>query len=219
MKILYSIIIVFYFLFGSAKFVYSQTPHKHYTKKSTHSKNINTKTDTLKTDTVKKEVVKEPTLEETRAWIINKLKTFNPSVIHFKSKDGFIVCDWKITNFSFDNTDKLILITTPVEKSACPKDLIITVTIDFTKLDPTKTVAVDNPKSTIIFNLNDNDSGFSHVFSNNSYANKFSNKIFSITFKFSNASYEYNLSSRLGKAFNRLMNLKGSDGQKPKEAF
>ncbi|MDD5570324.1 MAG: hypothetical protein PHD97_04115 [Bacteroidales bacterium] len=218
MKFLYSAIILFCFHFGSVNSAYSQT-HKHYPKKSIHSKKTTTKADTLKKDTVKKEVVVEPTLEETRTWINTKLKTFNPLIIHFKSKDGFVVCDWKILEFSFDNADNLILKTTPVEKSQCPKDLVITVTIDFSKLDPTKTTAVENPKSTIIFNLDDNNSGFAYVFSNTSYANKFSKEIFSMTFKFSNANYEYNLSTRMAKAFNRLMNLKGSNGTKPKEAF
>ena len=216
-----SISILFGLQLGSINNGFSQT-HKPTTKKKTTKKKSTAKADSTKVDStkiVKKDTIKEPSLEETKKWLTKKLSIYKPNSISIKSKDNKTSVKWKVFENSFDQMDKLSLMMVPADdKSGLPKDFVMIVTIDFSKLDPNKTLAVENNKSVTLLNISDNDNAFKFKFSDNKFVNKLSDKIYSLNLNFS-AEYEIDLVTRLAKALNRIMNLKGSTGKKQKEAF
>lgn len=201
---------------------------KHYTPKHStpkvHSskKKMQSKKDSLGTQNgmqQHKDSISEPGLADTKDWIIKKLTDFKPTVFFAKEKEKTQSCEWKINKLSFLK-DKLLIILIPQDKDGCLKNVTATLSIEFANIDSKKTTANEGGRKVYLYSKA-NMTAFSALYEPSLAAKTFTGKINFIYFSFDNLSslYETTLSTRLAKAFNRLVTLKTAGNQEKKEAF
>lgn len=167
-------------------------------------------------DTVAK--VEEPSLEETKAWIVKKLTTYKPA-IYYKKEGENGTCEWTVEEASFDAEDKLTIKVSADPKLNCGKDIPASIIIDFGGLDPKKTNALESDKRMLIYAAPSMPNPVNFVYTTRS-ASGIKEKVFYTYLSFSQLTlYESNLVTRMSKAFNRMMVLKGAKLQAEKEAY
>lgn len=154
------------------------------------------------------EVVKEPTLEETKAWLLDKILKYKPLVYFSSNQIGKNDCEYQVTAAAFDQNDQLILHLKSEPTSACFKDQLQTITINFMLIDVNKTNTVESTKRVLIFPKN-LEKPFSLGYSPTSLMNKQSITQYNTILAFGkNAAYEPNLATRIGKAFVKMNEFK-----------
>lgn len=154
------------------------------------------------------EPVREPTLEETKAWIIDKVLKYKP-IIYFSSN---IVsknnCEYQVTAAAFDQNDQLILHLKSEPTSVCYKDQLQSITINFTLIDVKRTNTVETTKRILVFPQT-LQKPFDLNYSANSAMKKQNIVQFNTIVAFDKgAAYEPNLATRLGKAFVKMYEFK-----------
>jgi hypothetical protein len=163
---------------------------------------------------------KEPTMEETREWLQKKINQYKP-VISFtssiKEKDQ---CEWIIEHAMFDtSTNNLTLLLKPDVRSVCYKDQLNNMVIDLALIDIKKTTPVETSKKVLIYQQNQS-IPFQLKFPENSPMSKTKMSIYSATISFEKClTYETNLTTRFGKALNKMSEFKGGKLTSEKEAY
>ena len=154
------------------------------------------------------EPVREPTLEETKAWIIEKILKYKP-IIYFSSniasKNN---CEYQVTAAAFDQNDQLILHLKSEPLSPCYKDQLQSITINFTLIDVKKTNTVETTKRVLLFPQT-LQKPFDLQYSMVSPMKKQNIVQFNTIVAFDKgAAYEPNLATRLGKSFIKMYEFK-----------
>ena len=154
------------------------------------------------------EPVREPTLEETKAWIIEKILKYKP-IIYFSSniasKNN---CEYQVTAAAFDQNDQLILHLKSEPLSPCYKDQLQSITINFTLIDVKKTNTVETTKRVLLFPQT-LQKPFDLQYSMVSPMKKQNIVQFNTIVAFDKgAAYEPNLATRLGKSFIKIYEFK-----------
>lgn len=164
------------------------------------------------------EPVKEPTLDETKAWVIEKILKYKPIVYVTSNITEKSNCEWQVTDASFDENDLLVLKVKADPASLCYKDRLETVKVDFSLIDAKRTNAVEATKRVLLF-PQALTAPFSLSFAPGSPMLKTKFTHFNTIIAFDKgAAYETNLSVRLGKALLKISEFKSS-GTQAKEAY
>lgn len=164
------------------------------------------------------EVVKEPTLEETKTWIIEKILKYKPIIYFSSNNTNKNNCEYQVTAASFDQNDNLILHLKSEPTSACYKDQLQSITINFSLIDVKRTNTVESTKRVLLFPKT-LEKPFDLQYSINSQIKKESIIQYNTMVAFDKgATYEPNLATRLGKAFIKMYEFKDNPN-KEKEAY
>lgn len=164
------------------------------------------------------EEVKEPTLEETKAWIIEKILKYKPIVYITSSLTQKNDCEYLVTAASFDANDQLILHVKADAASKCYKDQLQSVTINFLQIDVKRTNTVESTKRVLLYPQTLT-KPFNLLYAPNSMMLKTNFTQFNTIVAFDKgATYEPNLATRLGKAFIKMYEFKNT-APKEKEAY
>ena len=154
------------------------------------------------------EPVREPTLEETKTWIIDKILKFKPIIYFSSNMAGKNNCEYKVTAASFDQNDNLILHLNSELTSACFKDQLQSITINFTLIDVKRTNTVETTKRILLFPQT-LQKPFELLYAQNSPMKKQNIVQFNTIVAFDKgAAYEPDLATRLGKAFVKMYEFK-----------
>lgn len=154
---------------------------------------------------------KEPTLEETKAWILEKLTKYKPIVYVTSNLSKKNDCEFLVTALSFDENDQLILHLKSDPSSSCYRDQLQSVKINFSLIDIKKTNAVESTKRVLLFPQNLNKPFYLQY----SATSKEQMSPFNVIIAFDKGStYEPNLATRLAKAFSKMYNFKTESANK-----
>ncbi len=213
---------LFFIALSNPAFSQHKPSHKHSSNKTIRKKTIAKKDQlSLNQDSIKKlDSIVEPSLEATKAWVLQKITDFKPTVFFVKEKELNTTCEWEIKKVSFDKSDKLIINLSSGNSDKCLKNVTAILSIDFSSIDISKTLIQGQSRKVNLFTKG-NTQSFIATFSPALASKSFINKINFIYFSFDNLTslYETNLSTRLAKAFNRLVELKQTQNLKQKETF
>lgn len=164
------------------------------------------------------EPVKEPTLEETKTWILDKMLKYKPIVYITSNQSKKNDCEFQVTAAAFDENDHLILHVKSDAASACVKDQLQSIKIDFTLIDVKKTNTVESTKRVLLFPQN-LAKPFILNYAPKSPMSTSGLNIFNVIVAFDKgAAYDPNLATRLGKAFVKMNEFK-NEPSKEKEAY
>lgn len=159
------------------------------------------------------EAPKEPTLEETKTWILEKILKYKPLVYFSSSIPAKNNCAYNVTAASFDQNDQLILHLSSEPTSACYKDRLQSISIDFTLIDVNKTNTVESTRRVLLFPLT-LEKPFALSYAPESLMKKQNLVQYNTIIAFSkDATYETNLATRMGKAFVKMNEFKKSSTQ------
>ncbi len=162
-------------------------------------------------------VVKEPTMEETKAWLLEKINKFKPSVYLSTNLTAKNNCEWLLVDASFDANDRLILNVKATPASECYKDQLQQVSIDFTYIDQKRMNTVESTKRVLLFPLFGTNP-FDCSYAPQSATNKASVSYYTTQVAFDKSStYEPNLTTRMGKAMLKMAEFKSA--KKEEEAY
>lgn len=154
------------------------------------------------------EPVREPTLEETKTWIIEKILKFKPIVYFSSNNVAKNNCEYQVTAAAFDQNDQLVLHLKSEPTSACYKDQLQSITINFTLIDVKRTNTVESTKRVLLFPQT-LQKPFDLLYAPNSLMKKQNIVQFNTIVAFDKgAAYEPNLATRLGKAFIKMYEFK-----------
>ncbi len=164
------------------------------------------------------EEVKEPTLEETKAWMLEKILKYKPIVYVTSSLAQKNDCEYYVTAASFDANDQLILHVKADAASKCYKDQLQTVTINFMQIDVKRTNTVESTKRVLLYPQTLT-KPFQLIYAPQSAMLKTNLTQFNTIIAFDKGStYEPNLATRLGKACVKMYEFKNTQ-PKEKEAY
>jgi hypothetical protein len=154
------------------------------------------------------EIPKEPTLEETKTWVLEKVMKYKPMVYFASSIPAKNNCSYLVTAASFDQNDHLVLHLSSEQTSACYKDQLQTITIDFRLIDVKKTNTVESTRRILLFPIT-LEKPFSLTYAPESAMKKQSIIQYNTIIAFDkSATYETNLATRMGKAFIKMNEFK-----------
>lgn len=154
------------------------------------------------------EPVREPTLEETKTWIIDKVLKYKPIIYFSSNMVSKNNCEYQVTAAAFDQNDQLILHLKSEPTSACYKDQLQSITINFTLIDVKRTNTVESTKRVLVFPQT-LQKPFELNYAANSAMKKQNIVQFNTIVAFDKgAAYEPNLATRLGKAFVKMYEFK-----------
>jgi hypothetical protein len=164
------------------------------------------------------EVAKEPTLEETKTWILEKILKYKPLVYYTSNLAAKNNCSYTVTAASFDQNDQLILHLKSEPTSACYKDQLQTITINFTLIDVKRTNTVETTRRILLFPLT-LEKPFTLIFAPESAMKKQNITQYNTIIAFDkSATYEPNLATRMGKALIKMNEFK-KDTTKSAESY
>lgn len=207
------ILVLSILLFISSDVAFAQTPNKARRKPV---KKVMPKPEPPPAPVV--EVVKEPTLEETKAWILEKILKYKPIVYITSSLSQKNNCEYVVTAASFDANDQLILHVKADAASTCYKDQLQTLTINFVQLDVKRTNTVESTRRVLLYPQTLM-KPFTLQYAANSSMQKTNFSHFNTIIAFDKgATYEPNLATRLGKAFLKMYEFKNTE-PKEKDAY
>lgn len=164
------------------------------------------------------EEVKEPTIEETKTWILEKVLKYKPLVYFSSSLSTKNDCSYQVTAASFDENDRLILHLKSEPTSACYKDQLQSISIDFTLIDVKRTNTVETTRRILLFPQTLM-KPFVLSYAPESAMKKQTFTQYNAIIAFDkSATYETNLATRMGKALIKMNEFK-KDTNKSKEAY